>query len=119
MPWTYAINPELNLLAAQATAILTEADLAMGARTAYRDPEFHPDLNGFYDFSGVTEWKVTRGFMASLAAERKFSAKTKTAILVHGDLGFGMARIYQTWAHSGEVEIFTTRAQALVWLNEK
>lgn len=118
MPWTYAIKPELNLLAAQATGLLTEADLAQGTLAADRDPKFHSDLNGFYDFSGVTEWKVSGVSMASLASERKFSAQTKTAILVQDDIGFDLARIYQTWADRGVIEIFTARSLALVWLNQ-
>jgi hypothetical protein len=95
MPWTYTINSELNVVFTKATGALTDDDLAVGARTAYQDPRFHSDLNGFFDYSGVTSWKVTTDFLASLAAKRRFSVTTKTAIFVQGSLSYGMTRIYQ------------------------
>lgn len=112
------IDPDRNVVFTTATGVLTDDDLAVGVRTAYQDPQFHSELNGFFDYSGVTDWKVSNDFLIMLAAKRRFSAATRTAIFVRGSLGYGMTRVYQTWVDDGQVKIFEDRAEAVKWLNE-
>jgi hypothetical protein len=65
-----------------------------GVRRAYQDPLFHSDLNAFVNYSEVTDWQVSNEVLSSLAATRKFSDKSKTAIWAVGPLNYKVTRIY-------------------------
>lgn len=118
MPWSYTIDPDRNVVMTKAVGIVTEDDLRLGAAKGYADPRFHPDLRAFLDYTDVTDWRVSTNFLTRMAANRRFSEKSKTAILAVGLLNFGMSRAYQAFADKGQVQIFTDRAEAVAWLNE-
>ena len=70
------------------TGVLTEADFRAGANQVYADPRFKPDFRAFYDFTEVKGWSLTTDFLVEIAAGRKFSQSSKTAILVGNLLGY-------------------------------
>lgn len=118
MPWSYSINPALNLATTMASGIVTEEELLQGVLSAYADPRFQPEMRAFLDYSQAVEWRVSAEFLARLAPQRKFAAGSRTAIWAVGPLNYGMCRVYQSFVDSGQLRIFGDRAEALAWLNE-
>jgi hypothetical protein len=97
---------------------LTEAEIQAAAKAALQDARFDPSHRAFFDHSRVTEWMVSTEFMTKLAAARKRSNDSRTAIFVQKPVGFGLIRAYQAFVDNGQVRIFTDRAEAVAWLNE-
>ncbi len=118
MPWSYSIDSERNVVFTTGTGVLTEQELLGGLRSLYADPKFHPDHRGLFDYREVETLQVSNDLMASLAASRKYSARSRTAFLVNGPLAYGLGRLYQTWVQDGQVKIANERAEAVAWLNE-
>lgn len=118
MPWSYIIDHERDVVFTTAAGILTEEECYAGVMSLYSDPRFHPDLRGLFDYRDVVTLMLSSELMATLAAKRKYSEKTRTAFLVSTQLGFGLGRVYQSWVALGQIKICFDRAEAVAWLNE-
>lgn len=118
MPSLCTFDLERDVIVVTGTGILTDDDAISVAKQVYRDPRFHPDMRGYCDFSEVTQWEVRREVLLALAANRKLSEKSRTAICATALAAFGMSRMYQALVQKGKISVFNDRAEALAWLNE-
>lgn len=95
MPATFEIDHDARLVRSRAWGVLVDDDLA-GTQSGVRaDPRFEPDYSQLFDFSAVTEVRVTREGLRALASRSPFGPASRRAMVVPDDLAFGMARMYQ------------------------
>ncbi len=71
------------------------------------------------DYTEVIDWQVSCDFLRRVAGMRQLSDKSRTAIWITDPFAYGISRVYEAWVERGEVRIFSERADALRWLNEK
>jgi len=119
MPCEYTIHTGQGVLCVKATGVLTDEELRVVSSKAFNDPQFHPALNAFLDYSMVTDWQVSGATCSNLARSRKFAENTKTAIVAVGPVGYGLGRVYEAWIERGKVKLFLDKAEAIAWLNEE
>lgn len=119
MPWHYTFDPQTDTLFVSASGVLTDADLLAGIAEAMRDPNFHPDVRLFDDFSQVDGFQLSDAFVSALhhPHESKRLRGRHAVLLAAADApnsaGEGLRGLKS--ARSRE---FTTREAALAWLNE-
>jgi hypothetical protein len=118
MPWAYSINQERAAVLVEATGVVTGEELTAGVNALIRDPAFLPDMRILLDYHGITELRVSHTVIEALASSRVYSARSRRALYVLSGFGMGVGRYYQSFAHAGQVEVFTDRAEAIAWLNE-
>ena len=76
---------------------MEDSDLAKGTELLRSDPDFRPDFDQLVDLSGATGEMLSSEAVRGLARERPlFASGARRAIVVGGDLGFGLARMFQT-----------------------
>ena len=51
MPWTYAFDPLTDTVFVTASGILSDRELVPGVASLMRDPNFHPGVRVFDDYS--------------------------------------------------------------------
>lgn len=113
------IDPERRLVEIKATGTVTDDDVrSMGDRMR-GDSSIAPDFDQLFDASGVSEMTLSSKEVRAMSArEPFFSTSSRRAIVAPDDLGFGMARMFELSRGelAGEIRVFRTRREALVWL---
>ena len=66
MPWTYAFDPLTDTVFVTASGILSDRELVPGVANLMRDPNFHPGVRVFDDYSQVEELRLARPFVSPL-----------------------------------------------------
>jgi hypothetical protein len=118
MPWTNTFDTERGAITFVVTGVMTPEDFEDGIRALYSDKRFDPDFRVFLDLTGVTGWRIPTSAVMDMAINRRFSNKSRTALLVSNAATYGMGRVFQTFAKKGRVQLFTHRVSAMAWLNE-
>jgi hypothetical protein len=95
MPATFEIDHDARLVRSRAWGVLVDDDLAATQSGVRADPRFDPEYSQLFDFSAVTEVRVTRDGLLALASRTPYAPTSRRAMVVPDDLGFGMARMYQ------------------------
>ncbi len=98
---------------------LADPDLSDGNERLREDPDFRSEYDQLLDLSGATGESLSSGAVRRLArGEPIFSVRSRRAIVVASDLGFGLARMFQTLRkdEAGEIEIFRSVDEARRWL---
>ncbi len=103
------------------TGTVTSEDVIRGLRDFYATTCTSKAL---WDFSGSNLQDARLEQLAAVLAAAKAYAHLrrggKTALVVPSDLGFGLARMYESMAelknHPVEHGVFRSRAEALAWL---
>ncbi len=95
MPATFEIDHDHRLVRSRAWGVLVDDDLAHTQSGLRDDPAFEPDYRQLFDFTEVTDVRVTRDGLLSLAARSPFDPASRRAMVVSSDLSFGMVRMYQ------------------------
>ncbi|HEY0997499.1 MAG TPA: hypothetical protein VGD77_16000 [Gemmatimonadaceae bacterium] len=95
MPATFEIDHDARLVRSRAWGVLVDDDLARTQAGVRDDPRFEPDYCQLFDFSGVTDVRLTREGLLALAAHSPYGPTARRAMVVPNDLGYGMARMYQ------------------------
>lgn len=111
----YRFEPDRNLLVVRVTGTVTDADF---------DDEKFPDVPAgtleLLDLAeaGPAEISNARVRQIAEADVRRPERIDRMAILVATDVGFGLARMYQTLSSemNTEVRIFRDRDEAMAWL---
>ena len=119
MPASYAIDKQKRLVVTCAWGVCTAQDALEFRRQILKDENFDPSFAQLADFSAVTTIDITPGEVRMLAGDNIFSPDSRRAIVVEGQLAFGLARIFETLRGlrgDRHVRVFHTRDEALAWI---
>jgi hypothetical protein len=119
MPVSYAIDKQKRLVVTCAWGTCTAEDALEFRRQILKDPNFDPSFDQLADFSAVTTIDITPAEVRMLAGGNIFSPYSRRAIVVQGQLAFGLARIFETLRGlrgDHHVRVFHTRDEALAWI---
>ncbi len=123
MPTAFKVYPDTPLLVTRLMGHVTSEEFREVYAQLRKAPDFSPIFPEIADFRHATSFGFGHQEMARLATivtEQHWDREIKTAIVADGDLGFGMARIYQNYAQIGQVEtvvLFEHPEEAVDWLN--
>jgi hypothetical protein len=119
MPITYEIDQGGGVIIVTATGELTDQELVDLHNRLASDPAVKPDLAALFDLRAATDAGVTPEGVRQLA-ELPFllSRDSRRAVVVHSDLGFGMARMYGLRRDTGDqaFEVFRNLDEARRWI---
>ncbi len=119
MPASYAIDKQKRLVVTCAWGACTAEDALQFRRQILKDENFDPSFSQLADFTGVTTIDITPADVRMLAGSNIFSPDSRRAIVVTGQLAFGLARIFETLRGlrgDRHVRVFHTRDEALAWI---
>ena len=121
MPITYEIDRDSGLLSAKGVGTVTEADFAGFVDALLADPGFACASASLVDLSQATLAVPPDQIVALGRLHRELlarSGRVRVAVVVSGDLNYGLARMYaQCRSLSGsEVVPFRDEAEARAWL---
>ena len=117
MPADNRIDRSERIVYSRAWGIVTDEDLADNRAALFADPAFEPGLAQFYDFTDVTEFKVSSMALLHLSLTSRFAPTARRAVAVSSDLVFGMARMYAILSAREEViQVVRDRPSAVQWL---
>jgi len=93
----------------------------------YTRPQFDPVISSIWDFSKVDNlqkisMEQLEKIVAYVAWKRSRLGKTKTGIVVSGDIDLGLAKMYEREMETTnmvEISIFSKVEEALDWLSRK
>ena len=93
----------------------------------YTNPQFDPVFNSIWDFRKVENlqkisMEQLEKIVAYVAWKRSRLGKTKTAIVISGDVDLGLAKMYEREMEATnmvEISIFSKVGEAFDWLNRK
>ena len=118
MPADNRIDRSKRIVYSRAWGVLTDEDLKSNRAALFADPGFEPNLSQLYDFTNVTEVRITSEALLSLAMTSRFSPTSRRAVVVSSDEAFGMARMYSILSGREElIQVFRDRASAMQWLD--
>ncbi len=119
MAWTLEVDPVLRLVSVEVTGSLAYQEFLEATQALAEHPNFSPDFRQLVVYGeGVTS-EITSDQLRRLARRPAlFSKSSKRAIVVRGDLGFGMARMFELLRNeeAGEIQVFRDVGQARSWL---
>jgi hypothetical protein len=125
MPIDYWIDPEQQLVRAEARGILTEKELFDYQRAVWSRPEV-AGYNELFDMSEVEQIAQPESDqikqLALLASSMDAPAPaSRFAIVAPGALAFGLGRMYEVYRSlddrsTKEVSVFRSMPEALTWL---
>jgi hypothetical protein len=118
MPADYRIDPDARLIRSNATGVVTDDDLRDHQKRLRGDPAFDPRFDQLWDFRAAEVVEVTTAVVHELAGSRSFEAGAKRALVAPTDVGFGLARMFQTLHEAApeELRVFRTLDDAKAWL---
>ena len=118
MPADNRIDRSKRLVYSRAWGVLTDQDLTSNRANLFADPAFEPNLDQLYDFTDVTEVKITSEARLRMALTSRFAPTSRRAVVVSSDEAFGMARMYSILSgHEELIQVFRDRASAMRWLD--
>ncbi len=118
MPCSHYFDRSKGVVFVTSSGRVTDADWISNLTAMARSPDFHPDLRGFSDYTGVTESLVTAKTMELFADNPAASPESRWAFLIKPGLAGAKIEFYKSNLKHGQLQIFTDRAKALAWLNE-
>ena len=117
MPAEYRIDRPRRTVYSRAWGILTDQDLIQNSAALYADPGFEAGLDQLYDFTEVTEVKVSSPVLLHLALSSRFAPTSRRAVAVSSDIAYGMARMYAILSgREDTIQVFRDRPSAVQWL---
>lgn len=120
------IFPDKKLRVHKVKGLICVQELGEKLAEFYNSPEYDPLMNSLWDmtnadFSSVTQTEI-RDFKEIVIKYWGHNAKTKAALLVLGDLDFGLSRMYEMLMSvdtSSNIKVFREYNDAERWLEEK
>ena len=117
MPVEHRLDPEHHLVSARAWGVLTDQDIRDAREALARDPAFTPDFAFLFDQTDVAEVALSTVTIWGLSRSSVFGRGARQALVVSGDVAFGMARMYAMLTERTDIEVFRNRQSALDWLS--
>ncbi len=119
MPAFYKIDKAHKLVLSTASGAFTLADALAHHDQLAKDPDFDPQYSQLVDFTHATTVELTADDVRTLVEHRVFWPCSRRAILVHGDLVFGLARMFEMLRESAGdqgIRVFRSLDDALEWI---
>ena len=123
MPVATTIDAETGARMHVVTGELTSGELLEALRGIYERPEYRPGACALWDLRGARLHRFDKGEIRRVAdfvaANRGAPKGTCAALVVDGDLGFGLARMYEQMlvaATDTKVMVFRDVEEARAWL---
>ena len=119
MPAHYKIDKERRLVMTTVFGVVTLADGLAHQEKLRKDPDFDPSFSQLMDYTHVVRFEITAEDVRTLAQQSIFSPHSRRAMLVSGDLAFGLARMFEVLRESfGEqgIRVFRNLDDALDWV---
>jgi hypothetical protein len=118
MPATFEIDAARRLVVSRAWGVLEDADLAATQAGVRADARFDAGFSQIFDFTAVTEVRLTGATLIGLSRTSPFAIDARRAVVVSSDVAFGMARMYALASDRGaeSFQIFRDMESALQWL---
>lgn len=120
MPADFFIDRQRRIVFSKATGVLGYAEGLDHMNRLQGNPDFVPEFDQLFDFREVTTVALSHEDVRNLAERAIFSARSRRAFVVAGDLSFGVARVFEAYrdlhGESGIV-IFREMKEALAWLS--
>jgi hypothetical protein len=119
MPAYYKITKEQRLVITTVFGVVTLADGLAHQEKLLNDPDFDPSFSQLMDFTQVAKFEIAAKEVRTLAQRSVFSPESRRAILVNGDLAFGLARMFEVHRENvGEkgIRVFWDLDAALAWV---
>ena len=117
------INKKNNIRRHIVRGVIDISELTESLKEIYNSPDFDSELNVFWDlqqadFSSISSEDV-RSFMEYVVKLWGTGGKSRAALVVSDNLGYGMSRMYQMMmegATSSEVAVFKDTNKAKEWI---
>ena len=117
----YEIDKKLGAAIWKLEGIITDEESIAATKRFFADPNYTPEIRMLWDYTGVTENKLTYNGLQAIAHHAPKNASGRRAALVRDGLDFGTSRQYEglryTTLQKNLQGVFTARQDALNWLN--
>jgi hypothetical protein len=123
MPVDVQIDPAANLITYNVRGELAVDDIRAAIESIYESPDFKPGMNALWEIKqgtiSVTATQLPELIELLKQLADKRGSGYKVAILVSGNMDFGLSTIFQMHAYSlpFEVKVFQSRTQARQWVS--
>jgi hypothetical protein len=122
MPAFYKIDGAHKLVLSTASGVFTLADALAHHEQLLKDPDFDPRYSQLVDLTHSTEVELSAEDVRILAERRVFWPCSRRAILVGGDLLYGLARMFEMLRENAGDEglrVFRRLDDALDWILDR
>jgi hypothetical protein len=121
MPFSYRIEPEINLLLIYGEGVITQVERVEAIHAWLNDPNFRPGMDTLCDLSkaaSVPSWSELGEIVAIVKRRLPSIGSKKVAIVSVRSLVFGVARQFQGLLEATplDVRVFRNREAAMAWL---
>jgi hypothetical protein len=118
MPASFTIDVARRAVYSRGWGVLVDDDLRETQRGLREAVGFESDFCQLYDFSDVTEVRVTGEGLREMALQSPFDRNARRAVVVDSHVAYGMVRLFQIVGdrETPEFQIFRHREDALRWL---
>src|SRR6187401_890264 len=97
MPADFFIDRQRGIVFSKATGALGLPEVLDHMDRLQGNPDFHPEFNQLFDFREVKSVNLSYEEVKRLAQRTIFSAHSRRAFVVVGDLSFGFGRVFETY----------------------
>ena len=112
---TYTIDSASRIVFTRISSPLTIRELISLSDALRNDPSFDPMFDEFLEVSPGSAAQISYADMQAAAKIDPFSKRSRRAILVHADVDYGMARMYEVM-HGGDIHVFRCSEEARAFL---
>ena len=118
MPTAFEIDVARRLVVCRCWGVLTSEDLVKHYRALGADPAFDPTFSQLGDLREVTAYDVDTRVLSSQALVATFAPSARRALVAPSDVGFGLSRMYGSYAQSASqnLQVFRAMREAEQWL---
>ena len=118
MPTGFDIDVTRRLVLCRCWGVLTSTEIVAHYRALRADPEFDREFSQLADLRDVTAFEVDYRAISSEALLETFAHTARRALIAESDVGFGLSRMYASYADSASqnVQVFRTQHDAEEWL---
>jgi hypothetical protein len=116
----YAIDKQLGLVVITATETVDAAQLLALREQLKADPDYQLQMSALLDATRASRLDFSAADLRQLAATSLTHPAARQAIVAATDLGFGLARMFETFrsvgGHNENVRVFRDVGEARAWL---
>ena len=118
MSTKYSVNPADRLVCTSIAGALTLGDLIALGDALRKDPSFDPTFDELLDVSPESGADLSYADLQTATSADPFSKGSRRAIVVHADVDYGVARMYEL-LHGGDIQVFRSIEEARQFLGLK
>jgi hypothetical protein len=112
---TYSIDPAARLVFTSISAPLTLGGLIALGDALRKDPSFDPTFDELLEVSPRSAVDLPYADVQAATKSDPFSRRSRRAIVVHADVDYGVARMYEVM-HGGHIQVFRSLEEAREFL---